>query len=163
LCGLIIGDQTSWQGSVRTSMHDAVKEFEPLTQNDPLAATETGAKKLDSQRQSFVAKMESTDVYRSARSGILPPGVNVKTWFNDDNTWAFAMAVYVPSATNAAAAAADDVKNSQIVQPVRSGSQGGPASQPQGNGFKDENNPNVPRPGTEIKSGPTGKTKPDGL
>jgi hypothetical protein len=62
--------------------------------------------------------METNDAYQSARRGILPPGINTKTWFDEDNAWVYAMSVYVPSLTNAAAGAGRDVRDSAILQPV---------------------------------------------
>jgi len=164
LCGLIRGDKTSWDEGVTDTMHDAVKEFENTGHADPLAPDDAGVKKLDAQRQAFVAKTSTSDVYRSARKGFVPPGVTIKTWFNDDNSWAFSMAVYAPSATNAVERAADDIKNSQIVQPAgASNGSSGSAADSGGNGFKDGQNTDVPRPGADVKPGPTGKTDKDGL
>ena len=104
LCGLMIGDQASWEGRVRESMKDQVQEFESATADDPLARQQPeAARKLAKARQEFVSRIESTDLYRSLRKGILPPGINTKTWFDEDHAWAYGMSVYVPSATNAAA------------------------------------------------------------
>jgi len=119
LCGLIIGDRASWEGSVVESMKDQVQEFESLAPTDPLARRDpTAVRKFDEARQAFVARMETNDAYQSARRGILPPGINTKTWFDEDNAWVYAMSVYVPSLTNAAAGAGRDVRDSAILQPV---------------------------------------------
>jgi hypothetical protein len=159
LCGLIIGDQACWTGSVVESMRDEVKEFEKLRADDPLAKDNpAGVKKLDQARQTFVAKMESTDMYVSARRGILPPGVATKTWFDPDHAWAFAMSVYVPSLTNAAASTAQEMMDAKILQPVGSSGSGKPDA---GSGFTDENNPNIKRPSATSKPGPTGKVGDD--
>ena len=104
--------------------------------------------------------MESTDLYKSARSGVLPPGVNTKTWFDGDHAWAYGMSVYVPSMTNVAAGAAQDMKNAKLLQDIQIT---GPGVAPPGgtggteSGFTDETNPNIKRPGTTTKPGPTGK------
>lgn len=165
LCGLIIGDKATWMGSVSESMHDEVQEYETLQKDDPLAKDNPGGvRKLEQARQTFVAKMESTDVYRSARRGVLPPGVNTKTWFDSDHAWAYGMSVYVPSLTNAAAATAKDMAESKILQPVNPGAApGGSGSTrtPGGSGFTDENNPNIKRPSPGSRPGPTGKVGDD--
>ena len=165
LCGLMFGDTASWEGSVRESLKSAVQEFESATADDPLARQQPEAvRKLAKARQDFVSRIESTDLYQSVRRGILPPGINTKTWFDDDNAWAYGMLVYVPSATNAAAQTSRDMQNSQIVQPVDDGSGKQPATGGTGqavqpsSGFTDENT-KVNRPGQDVKPGPSGKIK----
>jgi hypothetical protein len=159
LCGLIIGDQACWTGSVVESVKDEVKEFEKLRADDPLAKDNpAGVKKLEQVRQTFVAKMESTDVYVSARKGVLPPGVATKTWFDADHAWAFAMSVYVPSLTNVAASTAQEIMDAKILQPGDNGSGKKPDA---GSGFTDEKNPEIKRPTTSTRPGPTGKVGDD--
>lgn len=163
LCGLIIGDRTSWVGTVRESMHDEVAEFEPILQGDPLAGGDQ-VRKLEAQRQSFVATTESSDAFQSARKGILPPGVTTKTWFTDDNAWAYGLAVYVPSMTNAAAQAAQEMRDATILQPAGpAGPAAGANTAKPGSGFTDEGNPNVQRPGKDVRPGPSGKGDDRGL
>ena len=104
LCGLIIGDKTSWKGSAEESLKDQVQEFEAASESDPLAKESPGAaKKLAKARQTLASWSERTEVYQSARKGILPPGVNTKTWFDEDHAWAYGMSVYAPSLSKAAA------------------------------------------------------------
>ena len=158
LCGLIIGDRTCWAGGVVESVKDEVQEFEKLRADDPLGKDNPASvRKLEQARQTFVAKIESTDVYLSARKGVLPPGIATKTWFDSDHAWAFAMSVYVPSLTDAAASAAREMMDSKILQPVDSGV-GKPDA---GSGFTDEQNPNIKRPAPGTQPGPTGKVNPD--
>jgi hypothetical protein len=159
LCGLIIGDKASWEGDVSESMKDQVKEFESADNADPLARKDpASARKLDEARQSFVSRLESNDVYQSARRGILPPGVNTKTWFDDDHAWAYGMSVYVPSLTNAAATAGREMRESKILQPVDDGKSG---SARRSSGFADDKNTSVQRPGKDVKAGPTGRINPE--
>lgn len=163
LCGLIIGDQSTWQGSVVESQKVEVQEFDEAKDGDPLAAGASGTK-LEVARQNFVARLQTSDAYLSARKGVLPPGVTTKTWNDEDHSWAYAMSVYVPSVTNAASAIAAEMRNANIVQPNTNASNtkigGGSSSS---TGFLDENNQNIPRPGKEVKQGPTGKASDDDL
>jgi len=118
LCGLIVGDRASWRGSVVESQHVHVREFELLAAGDPLArGNAAGAERLEKARQTFVTKLRATDVHRSARSGILPPGVITRTWFDAEHEWAYGMSVYVPSVSGAAAKAARRMWEAHIVQP----------------------------------------------
>ena len=137
LCGLIIGDKASWEGSVKESLKDQVQEFESANADDPLAKqSPADAKKLAEAKQTLVSRMESTDLYQSARRGILPPGVNTKTWFDEDHAWAYGMSVYAPSLSNAAGQAAREMLESQILQPIDGGS--GKSANRSSGGFTDE-------------------------
>jgi len=155
LCGLIIGDKTMWEGSVSESMKDTVQEFESLDRDDPLAAKDPAAvRKLEQARETFVSRIQSTDVYTGARSGVLPPGVNTKTWFDDDNAWSYGMSVYVPSLTGIAIRTGEEMRDSTILQPINDGS-GRPSGAPAGDPSR------ITRPGEGVKPGPTGKISPD--
>ena len=67
LCGLIIGDKASWEGSVKESLKDQVQEFEDAQGGDPLAKESPAAvKKLAAARETLVSRLESTDLYQSA-------------------------------------------------------------------------------------------------
>jgi hypothetical protein len=158
LCGLIVGDEIIWEGRSKEFTKDETQEFESATEGDPLAAKDpAAAKKLEKDRQSFVSRMESSDDYRSARKGIIPPGVNHRTWFDEDKAFCYGMAVYVPSTANAAAKAAREMRGGDIVQPT---SRGGDKDGNPSSGFLDEND-KVQRPGKEVKPGPSGKIKPE--
>lgn len=157
LCGLLTGDQISWKGKVVDSHKEEVKEFEELTTKDPLAQGASGPRKLEKARQTFLTELKTDDVYTSARKGRLPPGVIIRSWFDDDHAWAYAMSVYVPSASKAAAEAAREMRNSIFPGKVPAEGKVGDSS-----GFTDEKNPNVKRPGSTVKPGPTGKIGNDG-
>jgi hypothetical protein len=166
LCGLIIGDRTSWQGGVVESMQDEVREFEIAQKDDPLAENNsTEVKKLEQTRQVFIARLQSSDVYQSARKGVLPPGVAVKTWFDDDHAWAFGMSVYTPSLTKAGVEAAREMKDGRILQPLEQSSiqerTGSGSEAPSSAGFTDEKNPEIKRPSAGTGDGPTGKVAND--
>ena len=159
LCGLIIGDKASWVGGIRESLKDQVQEFESADKDDPLARqSPADAKKLAEARQTLVSRLESTDLYHSARRGILPPGVNSKTWFDEDHAWAYGMSVYAPSLSNAAGKAAREMQESQILQPLDSADK---SSDQRSGGFTDEKGTEVKRPGKVVKLGPSGKIEPE--
>jgi hypothetical protein len=164
LCGLIRGDRIIWEGRSSESTKDETLGFGSASEGDPLAAKDpTAAKKLEQKRDVFVNRMEVTDEYRSARNGIIPPGVTRKTWFDEDKAFCYGMAVYVASATNAAAGAAREMHEGEIVQPInddgrKSSSKSGKPS----SGFTDDkDNTKVQRPGKVVKPGPSGKIEPE--
>ena len=160
LCGLIIGDKASWEGSVKDSLKDQVQEFESASQDDPLAKESAAdAKKLAKAKQTLVSRYETNDLYESARRGILPPGITTKTWFDEDHAWAYGMSVYVPSLADAAGTFGREMQQSRILQPVHTGGNK-PSAQPSG-GFPDEKGTEIKRPGKAVKPGPTGKIEPE--
>lgn len=166
LCGLIIGDKMAWEGGVRESLQDEVQEFTSAAADDPLARQDpAAARKLEAARQAFMSRIESTDLYQSVRRGILPPGINTKTWFDEDRAWAYAMSVYLPSLTNAAATSAREMSESQIVQPIDDGAGkaagGHPEDERPSSGFIDDGGRGTPRPGGHVKPGPSGKINPE--
>ena len=158
LCGLIIGDKTTWQGSIAESLKDEFKEFEESGKDDPLNPSEEDQKKLDSARDAFVSKMETTDIYASARKGKLPPGIEVKTWYSEDNAWAYGMAVYIPSATNLAAGVSKEMDEAKILQDINPS--GGTKSSKGTNGGT-VGDSKVQRPSKEVKPLSGGKSKED--
>jgi hypothetical protein len=156
LVGLMQGDQTAWEGSVVEKLRDAVQEFEVRKADDPLAKAEaTGVQKLAKAKQEFLARLESQDLYTSVRKGILPPGVQTKTWFDDGHEWAFAMSVYIGSIGKAAEKAAQEMREGDGPKPTKEGNDNSPS------GFKDEKDPKIKQPGKTIKPGPTGKVGKD--
>jgi hypothetical protein len=163
LCGTILGDMTIWTGKLDEQTRESVKDFED-TSNEGLLGKrdEIAIRKFDRTKQTFMSKMQSTDEYVSIRRGILPPGVNMRSWRDADNAFSYCVAVYLPSATQQAVKDAQDMLDSQIVQ--ASGTTHVPtegAEVKTGSGFTDENNPNVPRPSSDVKPGPSGKVQND--
>lgn len=154
LCGLIRGDRTVWEGGVTEKHRDEVREFEEVEKTDPIRrTTSVGVQKLEKARQDFVATIQSTDTYTSARNDVLPPGIAVKTWPSDDGAWFYSMAVFTPALSAEASKAAREMA---LADPISGPTTSSPRKPDGSGGFTDEKNPAVPRPGTEVKQGPTG-------
>lgn len=126
LCGIILGDDISAQSSFDESTKEVVKQYDEMEKDDPVANSKDEAlvRKLEQQKISFLQNSVSKEQITSMRSGVLPPGVNVKTFYNEDKTVAIAVAIYLPSVSAGAAKSGEDMKNSVIV-PQNSGSNGG--------------------------------------
>jgi hypothetical protein len=154
LCGLIIGDQISWQLGVRDSLREEVKRYEDIVEKDPTAEKQEEFKKLEEERKEHIARSQTTEVFQSARKGKIPPGVTVKNWMDDDNAWAYAIAVYIPSVTNASATAGKEMRNAKILQDINDstspagGKAAGDAAAPTGK---------AKQPTEKLKKGVTGK------
>lgn len=133
LCGIILGDRIEASSSLDSSTRSLSNQFEEAQKDDPTAnATDPASvNKLQEQRNSFVNTQFSTEQIASLRSGIVPPGVNVKTFMNPEKTMAEAVAVYLPSVTARATKAGEEMKKSQIVQdPSQTGRNTAPGSMP---------------------------------
>lgn len=113
LCGLIVGDETVWEGEILSKHSDVSRQF-PVG-DDPLD-DEAGKSQMNGLREGIVDTLETTDVYKSARKGVLPPGLTKKTWLDDEGAWAYSMCVYMPSASDAAAKVGKSMQKAQILQ-----------------------------------------------
>ena len=158
LCGMIIGDNTRWQGNVDEKTGEMMKDFNELSKNDPtLKEDKFAVEKLGSRKQEFVTMLKETNQYESVRKGVLPPGVMKKAWKNQDSTFSYGVAVYMPSASNNAASAARDMQDAKILQPVETQPTG--VQTDSNKGFQDTSNPNVTKPSTEVKPVQGGKVQ----
>ena len=160
LCGLLIGDEVSWEGGSQTLSSDLFKSFKESVRTDPLQPkTPSEVERLDRQRAEFLSTISRTDAFRSARKGRVPPGTIIRTW--QDENWVYAMAVYAPGWTDMADRLARDMRNSNLLKPYESSrgllvpSGGQPASP--------ENGVEQPRPRSRIEPGPTGRLKLEDL
>ncbi len=141
LCGIILGDEIKALSSLDAESQSLSKEFEEAQKADPLFGKQdqAGVKKLQEQRNTFLNTELSTDQITSIRNGTLPPGVTVKTYFNENKSIAEAVAVYLPSLSAQAGQAGQEMRKARIVPEngaqgsVGSGAQGGmPAQGPSG-------------------------------
>ena len=129
-------------------MRNEVKDFEEIMSDDPTAELSAeGMQRLEDTRETFLNTIQQTDTYISARRGKLPPGVMPKTWIDKDNAWAYSLAVWVPSISQAA---------KQAAREMRENGRAGSKKLDGGSGFTEENT-KVPRPSQEIKKGPSGE------
>lgn len=128
LCGIILGEEISASSSLEEETRQSLQEFEEMQAEDPVndkASPEY--QKLQEQKQAFLQTMITKEKISSLRSGILPPGVSMRSYFNDAGTMAEAVAVYLPSMSQAAAAAGKTMQDAQLVSPTV---QGGGSSVP---------------------------------
>lgn len=118
LCGIILGDEIEGSSSLDAQTQSISKQFEEAQKDDPTVANQdkSAVTKLQDQVNSFVSTQLTKEQISSLRNGVLPPGVNVKTYMNPEKTLAEAVAVYLPSVTSRASKAAEDMKSAQILQ-----------------------------------------------
>lgn len=111
LCGIILGEDIMATSSFDEQTKFIMNQFEEINAEDPTNITDVSYKKLQEQKSSFLQTQVSQEEIKSLRSGILPAGVNVHTYFNEDKTMAEAVAVYLPSMSQAATAAGKAMEN----------------------------------------------------
>lgn len=101
LCGVIVGDQTSWRGKLDERTSSMLADFEVAQKGDPISFTSDGAAftALQERKTSFINTMKQSDQYESVRRGILPPGVIRRAWTDEKSGFSYAVAVFLPSAT----------------------------------------------------------------
>ena len=80
--------------------------------------------------------------------GTLPPGITRRSWLDSDNTFAYAVSVYVPSFTNKAASDGKAMSEAQLLKPVETDK---PQNTPTASGNTDSR-----KPAEELKRGVTG-------
>ena len=121
LCGIITGEKVSAASALDESTQTAVRDFETIAQRDPTTGvvSQVDVANAEGRKKEFRSRQTFQQTIESARQGLLPPGVQRRTWTDKDEAFAWGIAVYAPSLTDAAAAGARDMENAQIVQPVQ--------------------------------------------
>lgn len=116
LCGIILGEEIEGTSKFDTNTQEMNKQFEEAQKEDPAGIDKEAISKIDSQRKAFTSGAMSTHQISSLRKGILPRGVNIRTFMNPEKTIVEAVAVYLPSTSARANDMANEMKNSKIVQ-----------------------------------------------
>lgn len=100
LCGLLHGDLVVYQGGVVEKHQGAIQQYSKTLADDPVNnGAEESVVALDKAVKTVINELITREVLESSRKGNVPPGVVKKSWVDEDNEWAYSIAVYVPSAT----------------------------------------------------------------
>ena len=102
LVALLHGDKIVWESGhtdiTKEQFQDAgVKELLKKSGDDSLAKV-MGVTSQEEQ-DSFMNVLKTTDAYKSSTEGKLPPGVQERTWTDDDGDWAYTLLIYNPNMT----------------------------------------------------------------
>lgn len=145
LVGLIIGDDSRWKGQLEERTRRTLEEFE----RSELEGENSSLQRFEQARESFVNTQISSDELQSVRRGTLPPGVMRRSFTTEDGAEVYSLAVYIPSMSQAASQAAQDMQSSPLVAPPGDGQTAPPP-------------PAVPsQPATPIAPGPSGQISDD--
>ena len=144
LAGIILGDDTTWQAHADESTSKQIKDFERLQKSDQSAQGSAAEIQAFEQRKRDLRNSlkEDTNI-QSLRSGVLPPAIIRETSLDDDEYFAYGIAVYIPSLSNAVRKVSKEMDDAQLVNPV------------------DSKPSSVPTPKLEMKKGPSGVVKQD--
>ena len=144
LAGIILGDDTTWQAHADETTSKQIKDFERLQKSDQSAQGSAAEIQAFEQRKRDLRNSlkEDTNI-QSLRSGVLPPAIIRETSLDDDEYFAYGIAVYIPSLSDAVRKVSKEMDDAQLVNPVESK----PSS--------------VPTPKLEMKKGPSGVVKQD--
>ena len=117
LCGIILGDSIRATESLDTQTKALNEEFAELQADDPLNKDGNAPQstKLREQRETFLSTQLHSEQISSMRSGVLPPGVRIKTFFNEEKTLVYGVAVYLPSASSQASQAGRRMNDARIL------------------------------------------------
>jgi hypothetical protein len=119
LCGLVIGEQIGSTEKVESEISSMSKDFNELSKDDPIVKNNQdhpGYVKLQNSVSAFKAAEVNVTVITGARQGILPSGVKQESWLDEDKAFSYAVAVYLPSASDRAAQGAEGMSEGSILQ-----------------------------------------------
>ncbi|MDR1979723.1 MAG: hypothetical protein LBQ42_13390 [Synergistaceae bacterium] len=121
LCGIIVGEEIASPTETDAEIRSMSKDFEELSRNDPIVKENPehpGYVKLQNRKSAFRAAETTRRVITGATRGMLPPGVKHQSWADEDRAFTYAVAVYLPSATERAAEGAESMRSGAILRPV---------------------------------------------
>jgi hypothetical protein len=125
LCGLLHGDRTAYEGEIPEKHRNTTQQYAKILAEAPdTVAPQERTVKLDRAVKSIVSEKVTAEVLSNARKGRVPAGVTKKSWLDDDKQWAYAIAVYLPSATARAEGIRKMMDESQLL-PQRGGQKPG--------------------------------------
>ena len=109
MVGILQGEDFLWESGMFRTQEESSANFETILREDPYGNTVEERQKLAEIKNSFLAQTRDGEHYKGVIKGVLPPGINSKTWISTDGGWAFVANVYLPSATAAAKEAAREL------------------------------------------------------
>ncbi|MDR0620863.1 MAG: hypothetical protein LBJ61_03180 [Deltaproteobacteria bacterium] len=118
LCGFIVGDTIGASYKTDNQISDMVKDFDAINSGDPLLSLKSDSpnyKALSERKQAFLSEESSSSIIASLRQGTLPPGTKTESWIDKTSAFAYALSVYLPSASERASKARENMLDGQII------------------------------------------------
>ena len=156
LTGIILGDDTSWRAQVDETTIRLVEDFVRQQESDQTTKESAAEIQVNEERRRVFLNSVREDVnIQTLRRGVLPPGIMRRTMLDDDEYFAYGIAVYVPSLSDAVRDAAREMEDIQLVRPPGSDTESSaPAPAP-------EAPEKAEREAPEIQRGPSGVVEQD--
>lgn len=120
LCGILTGDKVDGQASYEEAMKRSFGDYDAIEANDPMNdfVSSEDVAQVKSIKDGFMSNVDLNEAIVTASKGTLPSGVTRRAWLDNDNAFAYAVAVYVPSFTNKAASDSKVMNDAQLLKPV---------------------------------------------
>ena len=120
LAGIILGDDTKWTAHADESSRSQILDFERAQQSDQTTkGTAEEIKAYDTRKAEMRNTLFSSEQIESLRNGTLPRGVRRIVFTDENEYFAYGIAVYVPSVTDLVNEAAREMEEAQIVRPTK--------------------------------------------
>ena len=157
LAGIILGDDTRWEGHADEGTKKQKKDFDKAQQSDHTTKeSEAEMRALQARRSELRSGLSTGTAIQSLRNGVLPPGTMVETELDENEYFAYGIALYMPSLTNQVRDASREMDEAQIVvQPPKQDS----AADEKDSSSSFEGQQNSHKQELDIKKGPTGVIK----
>jgi hypothetical protein len=147
LAGIILGDDTRWEGHADEATSKQVKDFQRMEQSVPLGqGTQGEVQEYQKRVKDMRNSLSSSTSVKTLREGKLPPGIMRQSYIDDNAYFAYGIAVYVPSLTEDVRKGIEEMDKTQIVQPSQ---QRGKGSSPTPSGSPKQEN-------LDMRKGPSG-------
>jgi hypothetical protein len=115
LAGIILGDDTLYQGASDDEATKLKKDYDLMAQSDP-TTQDSGEdiKKYDERKKEIRNVVTENLNIQSLVQGKLPPGVTSRTYIDDDGYFAYGISVYIPSLSAAVMDAAKEMDEADL-------------------------------------------------
>jgi hypothetical protein len=151
LMGLLSGDKMTWEYRLQETHTRLLQEFIDLSGADAMTDTSPeGIAQLADLKSEVLSHRTTSSGVQSVRSGRLPPGTTERSFVDDKGVWYYAVVVYNPAASQAAADLGREMREATLIQPIRETPRQGGAT---GNTSRQSN---TVRPNMEVQMIPTG-------
>ena len=117
LAGIILGDDTRWEGHADEQTRRQVRDFERLQASDPtFRGAEDEIRVYEQRKKTMRSDQRSNTKVQSLRRGVLPPGIDPQVEMDEDGYFAYGIAVYIPSVSEMARQASREMDEAEIVR-----------------------------------------------
>lgn len=119
LAGMMNGDKTIWSIGAASNVS---QEFEESTryeqENSPFAKNGQLQATVSDFRDNLLSSETIQEEIQSIRSGVLPPGIQEKTWLDVQGEWAYSVVIYYPPVSEQAKSFIKKMRSAAATVPI---------------------------------------------